>query len=75
MTPLEKYMMQQSLAGQGQGPRGAGGMPATPIGPGLADPYSQGTQSVPLTNPDDAQNEFDPRRRARPYLDMQGTGN
>lgn len=72
MTPLQRYMMQRGMAGSGVGPRGAGGAPATPMGPGIADPYTEGDEAPPLTNPEDDQNEFDPRRRtvsaARPYL-------
>lgn len=66
--PLEKYMQQRGMAGMGQGPRGAGGQPATPEGPGIADPFTEGDQAPALMNPDDAQNEFDPRRRTRPYM-------
>lgn len=73
MTPLERYMMQMQGAQAGQGPRGAGGQPAAPMGPGIADPYTEGEGSPSLVNPDDAQNEFDPRRRQRPYMgDMGG---
>lgn len=68
MSPLQKYMMQRGMADVGQGPRGAGGQPATPIGPGIADPFNQGDQAPPLVNPDDGQNEFDSRRRLRPYM-------
>lgn len=68
MSPLERYMMQRGMAGQGMGPRGAGGAPAQPVGPGAADPFTEGDNAVPLVNPDDGQNEFDPRRRTRPYM-------
>ncbi len=66
--PLEMYMAQKGMAGQGMGPRGGGGMPATPMGPGIADPFTGGDDGPSLMNPDDAQNEFDPRRRPRPYM-------
>lgn len=69
MSPLQKYMLQQQLAAEGQGPRGGGGEPAVPMGPGIADPYNEGEDSPALVNPEDDQNEFDPRRR-RPYLDQ-----
>lgn len=68
MSPLQKYMLQKQMAAGGAGPRGAGGMPATPIGPGVTDPYVEGDNSPPLVNPDDGMNEFDPRRRTRPYM-------
>ena len=68
MSPLEKYMMQRQLEAQGQGPRGAGGQPAAPMGPGIADPFTEGDLAPALVNPDDGQNEFDPSRRMRPYL-------
>lgn len=68
MTPLQKYMMQQRMAGEGIGPRGAGGQPAAPIAPGMADPYTEGDEGSAMTNPDDGMNEFDPRRRPRPYM-------
>lgn len=72
LTPLKKFMMQRGMADQGIGPRGAGGMPATPVGPGIADPFTEGDNAPPLTNPDDGLNEFDPRRRTRPYMPMRG---
>lgn len=73
MTPFERYMMQMQAAKGGQGPRGAGGQPAAPLGPGLTDPYTEGEDAPSLVNPEDAQNEFDPRRRQRPYMgDMGG---
>lgn len=72
MTPLQKYMMQRGMAQMGQGPRGAGGKPATPMGPGVADPYTEGAEAPGLTNPDDGLNEFDPRRRTRAYLNDGG---
>ncbi len=69
-TPaLQRYMKQRALTDQGQGPSGGGGAPATPVGPGIADPFNSGQQAQPLVNPDDAMNEFDPRRRPRPYMD------
>lgn len=67
-SPLQRYMMQQQATGQGQGPRGAGGMPAVPMGPGVANPYNQGEDAPSEINPMDGQNEFDPRRRQRPYM-------
>ena len=66
MSPLQRYMAQMAASQQGVGPRGSGGQPAAPVGPGIADPYTQGDIAPPLTNPDDDQNEFDPRRR--PYM-------
>jgi hypothetical protein len=75
---LQKYMMQRGMPMQGMagaGGPGAGAQPATPIGPGVADPYSEGEFSPELTNADDGMNEFDPRRRTRPYLgDAAGGG-
>ncbi len=69
MSPLQKYMMQRGM--QGGGPAGAGGKPAAPMGPGIADPYTEGDSAPPLTNPDDGMDEFDPRRRRpRPYMDQ-----
>lgn len=68
MTPLEKFMLQQGLSMQGKGPRGAGGQPAVPMGPGIADPYTEGEDSPAMVNPYDGQNEFDPRRRMRSYM-------
>lgn len=68
MQALERYMKQRGLEQMGQGPRGAGGMPAAPVGPGIADPFTGGDIAPPVVNPQDGQNEFDPRRRTRPYF-------
>jgi hypothetical protein len=38
------------------------------MGPGIADPFNEEENAPALVNPDDAQNEFDPRRRTRPYF-------
>lgn len=78
MTPLQKYMMQRGMGGAGAGPQG-GGMggagsnggsvaPSVPMGPGIADPYTEGDSGPSLTNPEDDFNEFDPRRRPRAYM-------
>ncbi len=69
MQALQRYMKQKSLADTGSGPSGAGGGPATPVAPGMADPFTQGDFAPPEVNPTDGQNEFDPKRRMRPYLD------
>lgn len=81
VSPLQKYMMQRGMPGAGgQKPQvpgqqlagdnslGAGGQPAAPMGPGIADPYTEGDLGPELTNPEDGMNEFDPRRRTRPYI-------
>lgn len=68
MSPLKRYMQQQGMADQGMGPRGGGGRPAAPMGPGIADPFNSGEDAPALVNPDDDQNEFDPKRRMRPYM-------
>ncbi len=64
ISPLQKYMKQN---GTGV-PPGIGSGPAAPMGPGIADPYGEGEFAPELANPQDAQNEFDPRRRTRPYM-------
>lgn len=69
MQALQRYIKQKGLADMGSGPSGSGGGPAAPVAPGMADPYTQGMAAPPLVNPLDAQNEFDPKRRMRPYLD------
>lgn len=63
MSPLQRYMLQN-----GQGPRGAGGMPTTPEGPGVADPFTQGDDAAPMMDPEDGMDEFGQRRRPRPYM-------
>jgi hypothetical protein len=68
-SPLQRYMMQRKLAAQGGGPSGGGGQPAVPMGPGIADPFNEGQDAPAMVNPDDGMNEFDPRRRRRPYMD------
>lgn len=68
MSPLQRYIKQRELEGQGMGPRGNAGQPAAPVGAGIADPYTQGDIAPPVVNPQDGQNEFDPRRRTRPYF-------
>ena len=68
MSPLQKYLMQRQAMAEGEGPRGGGGMAAKAVGPGIADPFTEGDEGSPLANPDDGMNEFDPRRRTRPYL-------
>lgn len=73
MSPLQKYMLQRQLTDGGYG---AGGKVATPMGSGMADPYMGGDAAEPLVNPEDAQNEFDAKRRARAYMpgpDTMGT--
>ncbi len=70
MSALQRYIMQQKLADQGSGPRGSAGMPAAPMGPGIADPFNQQENGPAMVNPQDGQNEFDPRRRMRPYMDQ-----
>lgn len=74
LSPLQKYLMQRHKAQAGMGPRGAGGQAATPVGPGIADPYTEGSNAPPLVNPADGMNEFDSRRRKRSYLDDGGLG-
>lgn len=68
MTPLERYEKQAQLAAGGMGPRGGGGVPATPVAPGMADPFNQGASAPPMINPDDGLNETNPLRRPRPYM-------
>ncbi len=62
------------MSGPGAGPGdqslGAGGQPAAQMGPGITDPYTEGELAPQITNPQDGMNEFDPRRRTRPYMDM-----
>ncbi len=78
MSPLQKYMLQRGGGGQAPGAGmapglGTGAQPAAPMGPGIADPYTEGEQAPELTNDQDGMNEFDPRRRTRPYMDMGGS--
>jgi hypothetical protein len=63
LSMLDRYMKQKNLQGPGDLPQD--GMP---MGPGIADPFKGGSFAPPMTNPEDAQNEFDPRRQARPYM-------
>ncbi len=80
MTPnLQRYMKQRSLTDPSQAGNGGAvpnnaqqvpmGPPAQDGDPSLADPYTEGQSAQPLVNPDDGLNEFDPRRRPRPYID------
>lgn len=72
LSPLQKFIMQRSIA---DGSMGAAGQKAIPVAPGMADPYNQGAEAPPLLNPEDGQNEFDPKRRPpRPYIDPNKMG-
>lgn len=72
-SALGRYMKQKGIKPPGSPPGmpgGGGGMqpPGMPEAPGMNDPFGGGDFAPPLTNPEDAQNEFDPRRRSRPYM-------
>ncbi len=71
LSPLQRYMLQKGITDKSFG---ADGQVANPMGQGVADPYMDGDQAPPMTNPNDGQNEFDPRRRPRAYMGGTGMG-